>query len=690
MIPIFRWELVAATRREAVHSQRGYFAGLLLAVMLGIFGAWYYWANGQVTNVVMAEVARQTLIFTIGVHAATIMGPVLVRATMAIAGEKDRRTLEFLLITRLTSAEIVLEKLAARLVVLVSTIAAGVPVMLLLHLLGGIDVRVILLAYAGLSTTAFFISALSMWFSVTSPNARRAASLSVLAMMAWLMGPFFVATFLPRLGLHLPGWAATANAWLVASSPLSVVLKLAMGIGASLGLIDAVAWMAGLQLVGGILLLLGSIVRLRAAYRANVSDENRARGLARKGPVWRWRPRPPVGDDPILWREMYTSRETGWGKALGSIVNLGFLVLLAYATFHYARPALVEVWRHGYRSGVTSAERPEMNLFVGVFLNRSELDGPIDAARLEFNLFVRWITVPIAMILVLAMPSTASEILTRERAKETWTSLLATPLTGREIVRDDPGVGLAVARVPLDHPGPLDARPDRRRDPSAGIPHQPDDAGGIDRAALDLGRPGRLADQGPVQGRRPEPQSDLGPVALLDRRALPPAEPVELGPPRRRLASARLLLVARVLPRSARCLPVCGLSDAALDRTEHRRRTSRGPGCVHARDRRRGPGRLVVLAIRTGELRSPGRAAVEGDPRSLGRRVPTGGTSPRRLGYAETAGSARTIRGMPTISCPLIRRSNDHGASRRRTQLTRARHHGCESSFRHRQSDHDE
>ena len=76
-----------------------------------------------------------------------------------------------------------------------------------------------------------------------------------------------------------------------------------------------------------------------------------------------------------------------------------------------------------------------MNLLVGVFLNRSELDGPIDAARLEFNLFVRWITVPIAMILVLAMPSTASEILTRERAKETWTSLLATPLTGREIVR---------------------------------------------------------------------------------------------------------------------------------------------------------------------------------------------------------------------------------------------------------------
>ena len=124
-----------------------------------------------------------------------------------------------MLITRLTSAEIILEKLAARLVLFVTTIAAGLPVMLLLHILGGIDMRVILLAYAGLATTAFFLASLAIWFSVTAPNARRAASLTVLAMMAWLMGPFFASMSLPRFGLQLPGWAATVNAWLLASSP---------------------------------------------------------------------------------------------------------------------------------------------------------------------------------------------------------------------------------------------------------------------------------------------------------------------------------------------------------------------------------------------------------------------------------------------------------------------------------------
>src|SRR5262249_4692789 len=158
IIPIFRRELVAAARRERVQSQRGYFAGLLLAIVLGTFAAWYYWENGAITNVSMAEVAERSLLLIIGCHAAALMGPILVRRTFSIAGEQDRRTLDFLMITRLSSAEIVLEKLAACLVLFGTTIAAGLPVMVLLHLLGGIDLRLILLAYAGLATTAFFLA----------------------------------------------------------------------------------------------------------------------------------------------------------------------------------------------------------------------------------------------------------------------------------------------------------------------------------------------------------------------------------------------------------------------------------------------------------------------------------------------------------------------------------------------------
>ena len=80
MIPIFWRELVAASRRERVHSQRGFFAGLLLAMVLGTFAAWYYWENGHVSILVMEQVAQRALILIVGVHAATLMGPVVVQA----------------------------------------------------------------------------------------------------------------------------------------------------------------------------------------------------------------------------------------------------------------------------------------------------------------------------------------------------------------------------------------------------------------------------------------------------------------------------------------------------------------------------------------------------------------------------------------------------------------------------------
>ena len=94
--------------------------------------------------------------------------------------EKDRRTLDFLLATRLSNAEIVLGKLAACMTFLVAGFAVGLPIMLLLHPLGAIDLRLILLAYAGLFTTAFFMIALAIWVSAGGQRRRDAGGGSVL------------------------------------------------------------------------------------------------------------------------------------------------------------------------------------------------------------------------------------------------------------------------------------------------------------------------------------------------------------------------------------------------------------------------------------------------------------------------------------------------------------------------------
>ena len=89
---------------------------------------------------------------------------------------KDRRTLDFLLLTRLANAEIVLAKFAARFALLLAIFAAGVPVMLLLDLLGGIDLRVILLAYGAIATTSFLGLAIAIASSTFAPTGRRATA----------------------------------------------------------------------------------------------------------------------------------------------------------------------------------------------------------------------------------------------------------------------------------------------------------------------------------------------------------------------------------------------------------------------------------------------------------------------------------------------------------------------------------
>ncbi len=383
----------------------------------------------------MARVALQAFAWMLLAHMGVILGECSVRAVTSIALEKERRTFDFLLATRLGNGEIVLGKMAACMTFLVAGFAGGLPIMLLLHPLGGIDLRLILLAYAGLMTTAFFMIALAIFVSTGASNVRVASAASVLYWCAWLIGPFLVSIVFPRVGVRLPSFVLTDNAWVMASGPIGILLKIGGGATPSSGLMDAVAWMCGLQVAGGTLLLLWAIARLRSAYRRSVSGDHQNLAARLTRPGWRWRPKPPVGDDPILWRELHTSRAGLLAKALGLLVWLGFYGILTYVTLFFARPALIEVWRHGYLSGVTSAERPEWNLAIRFFLTGVDVSPPADLARTDFNLYLRLITTPLVFLITLVATGMAGEGIVSERTRETWDSLIATPLSARDILR---------------------------------------------------------------------------------------------------------------------------------------------------------------------------------------------------------------------------------------------------------------
>ena len=53
VIPVFRRDLVAAARQREgrrLHWERSSFAGMLAAIVLGTFGARFYWSDGYVTH----------------------------------------------------------------------------------------------------------------------------------------------------------------------------------------------------------------------------------------------------------------------------------------------------------------------------------------------------------------------------------------------------------------------------------------------------------------------------------------------------------------------------------------------------------------------------------------------------------------------------------------------------------------
>ncbi len=172
---------------------------------------------------------------------------------------------------------------------------------------------------------------------------------------------------------------------------------------------------------------------LAATERRPRSGREQFRRIANRT-SWRLRPRPPVGDDPIFWRERYTNRSRGLARLFDLLVYLTIATAISYPTWFFGKPALVEVWSHGYASGLTSVERPEFNLFVRFFPN-SATGLAADQSRIDFNIFLRLITVFFSFFIGATAATLGADGIAVERSRETWSSLIATPLTARDILR---------------------------------------------------------------------------------------------------------------------------------------------------------------------------------------------------------------------------------------------------------------
>ncbi len=429
--PVFRRELGSAARSGWIYLARA-LASATLAVYVAssVRLGESLTIPGILTLEKIAELAERTFDLFISAQYAVILAMVPLLVAGSIAEEKARGTLGLLLAGRLSSAEIVADKLAARMLTVGVMLLAGVPVLALIGLLGGIDPARLGLCYLGTATSAWFAASLSILVSAHARSAGGAIVGAYAAMLGWIAAPPWLVVSLDRPGLPASaGRILPVARELARSSPLSLrAPREAWGPWATAP--GGWEWMMGemssLQAVGGLALFALAAWRLRPSYRAQVgADPARRRGRVGRWLGLRGASKPPCGDDPIAWKERYAP-ESAWMSRLVLLVSLALIVHSTvnnaiynvgalYLTHHREKYyALEEMFVHGLDLGPWGADGAQR---AGLNYQLCE-----SAALLYFAALVA--------VAILAASGVAGE-----RARGTWEGLLSTPLDRRAIVR---------------------------------------------------------------------------------------------------------------------------------------------------------------------------------------------------------------------------------------------------------------
>ena len=139
--PVLAVELVTMSRRTRYFALRMIYAAALFVALWTTYEETARWRRFADDSGDMNSIAAFTAAFfaTFGAMqllAVLLIGPALAAGT--IAQERERRTIEYLYATPLSNLEIVIGKLGGRVLQILGLVLAGVPVLALAMLLGGI------------------------------------------------------------------------------------------------------------------------------------------------------------------------------------------------------------------------------------------------------------------------------------------------------------------------------------------------------------------------------------------------------------------------------------------------------------------------------------------------------------------------------------------------------------------------
>ena len=287
--PVFAFEWLTSSRRWQVYALRSAAVLVLMLVMLLIWADSPGWTAGGISIQRQAQIGRMFFIWT----SLVLLGIVGLAAPGATAGaiclDKARGNLTLLFATDLSDPEIVLGKLAARLVPVLGLILCAAPVLALATLFGGVSPVGLFGALLVVLAVAVFGCSLALTLSVWGQKTHEVLlGTYAIGILYLLAAPIWAGITSALNAGGLPPWAPTFLD-LVQWNPVYLVVATIepMPGGRPVGLGRTAAFF-GLGLLASVVLVAVATLRVRRVVVAQLGrgagtarPEGQARGLRR-------------------------------------------------------------------------------------------------------------------------------------------------------------------------------------------------------------------------------------------------------------------------------------------------------------------------------------------------------------------------------------------------------------------------
>lgn len=415
--PILEKEMRVSARRKRTYLLRVGYLGFLLLLLFMVYsatiderGAGAAMSSQRTTELGMGFFMCFSMF---SIWAMGIIGPVL--TSTAIGSERMQKTMHVLLMTPISAWQIVAGKLFSRLLIALMLLGLSLPALAVVRLLGGIEIEQMVAVLCVAAALALSSAALGLFFSTMINRAYAVILLSyavqfvVYVILPIAIGSLAAAVSSRMGGIRLMAILATCDPYILAPMLPQGILGMGVVLGA-----DIWAECVIIQCAIAFLLLLASALIVRRRSRS----EGEAPAMMPSLPRLSATAPPPlpaiaasgmpaapalsvpsitrasgrvVSNNPILWREIRRPLMPKLWQRLLAIVFVAFVLVVCYASAAYNN----------------LLKDADSQIFFAIMFNAGA-----------------WIIIAVLSATVIA----------QEKEGDTWTLLMAAPVSGSAIV----------------------------------------------------------------------------------------------------------------------------------------------------------------------------------------------------------------------------------------------------------------